>query len=248
MEHLEPPVQSTPLSDLLLNVFSSPGDAFEGLKPSPARASVWIIPMIIIILIASGFSYVMFTNPTLKDQFMQAQEQALQKSVDSGKMTQAQADQSRQGMEKMGGMFIAFGIIGSVVFVSVMFFGAALVLWLAGKIAMGSTAGYGKYLEIYGLSGWIGILGGIITLLMVIAMGSLYASPSAALAVLSNYNPTDNTHKILSALNIFSIWQAAVIGIGMGKIAGKSTGLGMGIAFGLWVVWVAITVFLGFGR
>ncbi|MBI3787812.1 MAG: YIP1 family protein [Ignavibacteriales bacterium] len=248
MEHLEPPVQSTPLSDLLLNVFSSPGDAFEGLKPSPARASVWIIPMIIIILIASGFSYVMFTNPTLKDQFMQAQEQALQKSVDSGKMTQAQADQSRQGMEKMGGMFIAFGIIGSVVFVSVMFFGAALVLWLAGKIAMGSTAGYGKYLEIYGLSGWIGILGGIITLLMVIAMGSLYASPSAALAVLSNYNPTDNTHKILSALNIFSIWQAVVIGIGMGKIAGKSTDLGMGIAFGLWVVWVAITVFLGFGR
>ncbi len=248
MEHLEPPVQSTPLSDLLLNVFSSPGDAFEGLKPSPARASVWLIPMIIIILIASGFTYVMFTNPTLKDQFMQAQEQALQKSVDTGKMTQAQADQSRQGMEKMGGMFIAFGIIGSVVFVSVMFFGAALVLWLAGKIAMGSTAGYGKYLEIYGLSGWIGILGGIITLLMVIAMGSLYASPSAALAVLSNYNPTDNTHKILSALNIFSIWQAVVIGIGMGKIAGKSTGLGMGIAFGLWVVWVAITVFLGFGR
>ena len=248
MEHLEPPVQSVPVSDLLLNVFSSPGDAFEGLKPSPARASVWLIPMIIVILIASGFTYVMFTNPTLKDQFTQAQEQALQKSVDSGKITQAQADQQREGMEKMGGMFIAFGIIGSVIFFSIMFFGAALVLWLAGKMAMGSTAGYGKYLEIYGLSSWIGILGGIITLLMVIGMGSLYASPSAALAVLSNYNAMDNVHKILSALNIFSIWQAAVIGIGMGKIADKSTGLGMGIAFGLWVVWVAITVFLGFAR
>lgn len=248
MEHLEAPVQATPVSDLLLNVFSSPGDAFEGLKPSPARASVWLIPMIIVIVIASGFSYVMFTNPTLKDQFMQAQEQAFQKNIDSGKMTQAQAEQSRQGMERMGGMFIAFGIIGSVVFVSVMFFGAALALWLAGKMAMGSTAGYGKYLEIYGLSSWIGILGGIITLLMVIGMGSLYASPSAALAILSNYNPTDNTHKILSAINIFSIWQAAVIGIGMSKLAGKSAGMGMGIAFGLWVVWVAITVFIGFGR
>lgn len=248
MEQYEPPVQATPMSDLLLNVFSSPGDAFEGLKASPTRASVWLIPMIILIVIASGATYLMFSNPTLKDQFMQGQEQVLQKSVDSGKMTQEQADQQKQGMERMGGMFIAFGIIGSVVFISVMFFGATLILWLVGKMAMGSTAGYGKYLELYGLSSWIGILGGIIMILMVGAMGSLYASPSAGLAVLSNYNPTDNTHRILSALNIFSIWQAAVVGIGMSKLAGKSAGMGIGIAFGLWVVWVAITIFLGLAR
>lgn len=248
MEQYEPPVQATPMSDLLLNVFSSPHEAFEGLKSSPVRASVWLIPMIFVIAIAAGFTYVMFTNPTLKDQFMQSQEQVLQKSVDSGKITQEQADQQLQGMEKMGGMIIVLGIIGSVVFITIMFFCATLVLWLVGKLAMGSTAGYGKNLELYGLSSWIGIVGGIITLLMVIAMGSLYASPSAGLAVLSSYDPTDDTHKILSALNIFSIWQAAVVGIGMSKLSGKPAGMGIGIAFGLWIAWVAITILLGLAR
>jgi hypothetical protein len=242
-----PPAQS--LGNIIMNVFSSPGEAFSGLAQSESKPSLWLVTLILSIVIASLFTFVMFTNESLKAQFMETQNQAIQKQVDAGKMTAEQADQSRRAMESMGGMFIVIGIIGSVVVLAIAFFGAALVLWLVGKLALHSPAGYGKYLEMYGISTWIGILGGIVTLLMVVGLNTMHATPSAALAVYGSFDPLNTTHKLLAALNVFSVWQATVIGIGMSKFANKSLGVGVGIALGLWIVWVLIQVFLlNFGR
>jgi hypothetical protein len=232
-----------------MNVFSSPTEAFADLAPSEPKPSLWLITFILSIVLASSFSIIMFSNETLKAQFMETQNQAIQKQVDSGKMTADQADQARSRMENMGGMFIAFGIIGSVVVISLAFFGAALALWLVGKFALKSTSGYTKYLEMYGISTWIGILGGIVTLLMVVGFNTMHATPSAALAIYTSFDPLNTTHKLLAALNVFSVWQAIVIGIGLGKLSGKSSMIGIGIAVGLWIVWVLIQVFLlNFGR
>jgi len=96
---------------------------------------------------------------------------------------------------------------------------------------------------LYGASQWIGILGFIVMILLAVAFSSMYASPSGALAVLSNYNPKDTTHKLLSAINIFTIWQIVVVGIGMAKYAGKSTGTGISVGVGLWIAWVLLSVF-----
>jgi hypothetical protein len=71
----------------------------------------------------------------------------------------------------------------------------------------------------------------------------MYASPSAALAVLSSYSPKNSMHRLLSSLNIFSIWQMVFVGIGLAKFSGKSLGTGIGVAFALWVVWVLVSVF-----
>jgi hypothetical protein len=122
-------------------------------------------------------------------------------------------------------------------------FVGALFLWLIGKLALKAQAGYGKYLELWGASMWIGMLGGIVTLLLLMAFNSMYASPSAALAVLSNYSPKNSLHRFLSSLNVFSVWQMIVVGIGLSKFSGKSLGVGIGVAFALWVAWVLISVF-----
>jgi len=53
---------------------------------------------------------------------------------------------------------------------------------------------------------------------------------------------------LFASLNIFSIWEAAVIGIGLSKFSDKPTGTGMGVAFALWIVWVALSIFLGIAR
>jgi hypothetical protein len=244
MEEQPVPAPTISLGNLIVNVFSSPSEAFEGLRTSPSRASTWVLPLILLIVFASLMSYVMFSNETLRAQFMDSQSQRLQQRVQSGQMTQEQADQAMQQTERMGGMMIAFGIIGSVITMSILFFGAALVFWLVGKLALKAPAGYGKYLELWGTSEWIGLLGGIITLLMVLGMGSMYASPSAALAVLSNFNPSNTVDRLLGSLNIFSIWQVIVLGIGLSKYAEKPLGTGIGFAVGLWVIWVLITTFV----
>jgi len=237
------------IGSALMNAFSSPSEAFEGLRESESKATFWLIPLILLIVLASVSTVMIFSNDTLKNQILESRELAMQKQVDSGKMTQEQADRAKSQMESMGGMFIAIGIIGSVVFLSAMFFGAALALWLISKLALQSTAGYGKYLEMYGISSWIALLGGIVTLLMIVGLNSMYASPSAALAVLATYDPLNTTHKFLAAINVFSIWQAVVVGFGVGKLGGKSAGVGIGVALGLWVVWVVVQVLLlGFAR
>ncbi len=247
-EQLDAP-KGQSLGSIMMNVFSSPGEAFEGLRESESRATLWLVPLLLLILLASVSSYVMFTNDTLKGQILESRDRAIQKQVEQGKMTQEQADQAKAQMENMGGIFVAIGIIGSVIFLSIMMFGAALALWLVGKLGLKSNAGYGKYLEMYGISSWIGILGGVITFLMIVGMNSMYASPSAALAVLSSFDPMNTTHKILSAINIFSIWQAVVLGIGIGKLSDKSATTGIGIALALWVIWAVVQVFLlSFGR
>lgn len=232
------------LGDIIMNVFASPAEAFEGIRTSPTRASVWLVPLIVLILVTSLFSVMIFTNETLKMQFSDSQSQRIQERVNSGRMTQEQADQQLEGMQRMGGMMIAFGIIGTVITVSIIFFVAALVFWLVGRFALKAEGGYGKYLELYGASGWIGILGAIVTLLMMVGLGSIYASPSAALAVLSEFKPTDTTHRLLSSLNIFSLWQFFVLGIGLAKYSQKSTGTGVTVAAVLWVVWTLVAVFL----
>ena len=64
---------------------------------------------------------------------------------------------------------------------------------------------------------------------------------------MSQYDTANHFHKLLSTLNIFSIWQAAVIGLGIAKLSDKSVGTGLGISFALWAVWIVIQVFSGLG-
>jgi len=74
------------------------------------------------------------------------------------------------------------------------------------------------------------------------------ATPSAALAVLGNYDSTNTMHKILSAFNVFSIWETAVIGIGLSKFSEKSYGSGIASAFILLALWTALSIGFGFAR
>ncbi len=242
-----PPAPS--LGKSFTDIFASPSEIFQSLKGTASAPALWAVPLIVNALLAIAIVIAISTNETLHTQVVDQQRAAVEKMVDQGKMTQEQADQRMSGMEKAGpGMFIAFGSIAAILFIVIAFFIGALFLWLADKLILKSAEGYGKHLELFGITSWIGILGGIITVFMMVGLGSMAASPSAALAVLGNYDSTSNVHKILSSLNIFSIWSTAVIGIGLSKLSGKSTGAGMGIAFVLWLLWVAVSILLGLGR
>jgi hypothetical protein len=148
----------------------------------------------------------------------------------------------------MGGLLIVIGIIGGMIAVAAYYFGAALVLWLVNKSLFKASYGYMKYLELYGISTWIGVLGGVITVVMMLALGTMTATPSASLAVIGNYDSTNTMHKILSAFNVFSIWETAVIGIGLSKFSEKSYGSGIASAFILLALWTALSIGFGFAR
>ncbi|MFH0988407.1 MAG: YIP1 family protein [bacterium] len=235
------PLAKSPLSftDIIINTFASPSQVFEGLRGTESRVMVWLVPILLMIIVASLTFSMMMTTDSLKEQFMQNQRERVQEAVDAGRITQAQGDQQVEQLDQMGGLYIAIGIVGTVITLTLILFFAALVLWLVGKFGLKSPEGYGKYLELYGVSCWIAAFGTIVTLLLIIGLNTIHASPSAALAVLSNYSAKDMTHRILSSLNVFSLWQTAVIGIGLSKYSQKSLVTGISIAVVLWLITTA---------
>jgi hypothetical protein len=245
-EQPRPPAIS--LGKSIANVFASPAEAFEGLGLSASAPVLWVTTLLGSIVFVAIFSYIISSNDTFRGQIVDAQSKALQKQVEEGKITQERADLATDQMQKMGAMFMVIGTVAGTIFVALYYFGAALFLWLAAKLAFKSPAGYGKYLEAYGIANWIGILGALITLLLMLGLNSMYATPSAALAIYTQYDSTNTTHKILSTLNVFVIWQTAILGIAVAKLSGKSTMAGIGLTFALWIVWVAISLALGLAR
>jgi hypothetical protein len=241
-----PPAPS--LGSTILNVFTSPSDAYEGVTNTASSATLWLIPFLLTLLLAIAATVVVFNNDVLRTQVMEQQQKQLDKSLQEGKITQERYDQTISGMEKMGSMFVVFGSVFAVIIISLMFFIYTLLLWLADKSILKAAGGYTKHLELYGISMWIPILGTVVTIAMKVGFGSLAAGPSAALAVLNDFDPSNKIHGLLAALNIFGLWQTIVIGFGLSKFSGKSTGMSLAVSFGLWGIWTAILVLLELSR
>jgi hypothetical protein len=236
------------LGNTISDVFASPSEIFQSLKNTAPSPILWVAPFIATLLLIIVSVVTIFTNESLKSEMKETQGRAIQKMVDEGKLTQEQADKAESQTESMGGMMIGIGIIAGIVFMAAFYFGGALFLWLANKTVLKSAVGYGKHLELYGIASWIGVLGGIVTVLMMVGLGSMAATPSAALALLGNFDPTNKLHMLYASLNIFSIWQTTVIGIGLSKFSDKQTGAGLVVAFVLWILWVALSILLGIAR
>lgn len=165
-------------SDKLMNVFSAPGELFEEVARSEKKNSNWSVPLILTIVVSVIFVLVAFSQAPIQDQMREQTEKTIQKQVSAGKMTQEQADMALTKNPAQPGspLFMIFGSIGAAVVMVVMLFGFSLVFWLMGKWVFKASAAYGKVLEVTGLSMYITVLGSIVTLLLVVAMGSLYTN------------------------------------------------------------------------
>ncbi|HTX17352.1 MAG TPA: YIP1 family protein [Bacteroidota bacterium] len=244
------PVESNEMSfsDKLMNVFTAPGELFDYVAKSEKQTGNWSVPLIISMIVSVIFVLVAFSQAPVQDQMKDQQEKAIQKRVVEGKMTQEQADlaMSKNPAQPGSPLFMIFGSIGAVFMAAVALFGFALVFWLVGKWVFKSAATYQKVLEVVGLSLYVSIVATVITLLLVVAMGSLYATPSLALAI-SHFDPTDKVDKLLSAINLGTLWFLAVIGIGLGKIFATTSAKALAAVGTLWVIWSAVSVLWNFG-
>jgi hypothetical protein len=171
----------------------------------------------------------------------------MKKSVAAGKMTQEQFDRASEMMESGGGtLFMVIGSVGAGVSMVVIFFGGSLVLWLAARFGLKFAGTYKKILEVFGLTWFIGILGSVITLIMMNYFGSMYAIPAPS-ALISSLDTSGYGYRLLSSLNVFTMWQVIVLGIGIAKVSGKSNGTGMSVAIGCWLLFILLAVALGWG-
>ena len=252
MDQQQPMAESPSVSSFLTratNVFTSPTELYGEVASAPPQTSSWLLPYLASMLLAVVFTFSLYNNATLRQQIYDMQTQGMQKAVEQGKMSQERFDQMKEGMESSGPMmFMLIGGGGAVIALTCYFFGITLLLWLIMKFGLKFAGTYGKMLEVYGLASVIGLLGAIVTLLMMNFLNSMHATPSGSLLIMNSYDRNNFVHNLLASLNVFTLWQAAVAGIGVAKVSNKSNGTGMGIVFGLWLVWVIVSSALGWVR
>lgn len=238
------PSTAPSLGSRIINVFTAPSEAFQGIDALPSKTGLWLVPFLLGILVFVLVMVVITSDEVLKAEMMDMQVRAIEQRVESGSMTREQADQATQAIESMGGMFLVFGAIGGIFFMAVSYFGGSLVLWLTGKLGFKAPAGYSTYLGAFGLASWIGLLGAIVTTLLMVGLGSMTASAGAALLI-PNFDIMNTTHKMLGRIELFAIWQAVVTGFGFSAITGKSVVTGIVTAIVLWIIWVVASSLLG---
>ncbi len=240
---------SPSLMESFIDVFTSPSELFHNLKDANPKHSLWIIPLIATILVAILIVVVTYNNDVLRYQILEQQQAAIQQQVEQQKLTQEQADTFIENMEKANpGMLIGFASIGIVIITSIFFFGASFFLWIANKFILKTNSGYLKHLELYGITSWIGIVGAIASVLLMLAFGNVFAQPSLSILIYDSFDVNSTLHKILAALNFFTAWQTVVIGVGLARFSEKPLFQGILLSLALWFLWIPVAIFLNLAR
>jgi len=251
MEQQQPSPEAAPQKEpsafsLLLNVYAAPGEVFERIKGSPRRNSLWAIPVTLAIIFGIVFTFVVFSDPAIQSQLRDRMEKQLDEQIAKGQIPPERAEAAREQAASMAGgaMFKIFGVLGVIVFTFLSVLVVSFVMMLVGKLAFKQAVLYGKVMEVVGASTMInGVLGTIVTMLLMLAVGSLYATPGLALLI-SGFDPNNKVHLLLASINIFSLWYLGVLSVGLGKLFGVTTGKTAVWVVGLWIVWTLLTTFV----
>lgn len=231
-------------TEKLAGIFAAPGDLFENVRQTGKTPGNWVVPSIIFIIVAVLMSQLMLTNASLVDQLGTIMRKGIDEAVAKGSMTAEQAEQAAAFMKPDSMIFRIQQVAGIVIITPIALFLLSLVYWLLGKWGMSATAPYMKVVEIAGLTMFITCLESIVTTLLMFAMDSIFATPSLGLFV-TDFDIQNKLHAALAKVNIFTIWDLAVVSIGLSKLFQRDLPKVLVLVFALWVVWSVFTVLMG---
>lgn len=220
----------------LFNVVATPGDVFAEVADEEHCLWNWLVPMLLTAALGILSVNLIFSNPATLAQIQEQQVRGIQQQVEAGKITAEQAKDVEKQMEKLGpDIMRVFGSIGAAVGSVAWLFLQTLVLWLLARSAWKSEVGYTKVLEVAGLASVVTLLGGIITMLLILATGKLMANPGPAL-LLSQIDPQNKLHLMLVSLNAITLWYVSVLSLGLAKVCGRSFANTAAWLYGSWLV------------
>jgi len=240
--------EELPLSEKIVGVITSPVATFEAMSNQKLKASDWLIPIIVFIILSGLASYLYYNNPVLKaemeEKSIEAIEKSYQEKIDKGEMTQQEADSQKElilsRMRNTDSSNLIFQFIGIAVFSFIVLFFVNGIFFLFIKFGMKGDGNYNTALTAYGLTYYIVILQTIITIILSLAFDKFVAGFS-----LANFIETEwlsFTGFLLRKADPFLIWFYVVLGIGYAKLF-KSENIAKYIFLTL-SVWILGSLFL----
>jgi hypothetical protein len=240
-----PPAPTTSLAGRLTNVLAAPGDVFSELKTAAPSVANWLAPAILFMVLSWLSAWLIFSQPAIRQQISEMSTKAIDRQVEKGKLSGAQAESARAAAEKFGSVGYEIGAAVVPVFFAFAspFFGG-LMLWLVGSFALKGPFPYMKAVEVAGLSNVILSLSVIVKTLLILITGNLFTSPSLALLV-KDFDPQNSVHSLLAMMDVMVIWLLTVRGIGLARMSGASVGKAAAWIFAIWLAFTGAMI--GFG-
>ncbi len=238
--------------DKMTGVFTSPSETFAEMSKFPPKTTDWLIPVLALIIVVIISNFVMMSNPIIKQAIVEKQmekiEKGLQDAVDSGKMTQEQADNQMEtiqdNIDSQMGAGQVFQVIGTILGVFIVFFVIAGVYFIFAKFVLKGDGTYQTAMVALGLTFYIAVLATIVRIILALAMDKFFADTSVA--TFMNADTSTIMGFVLSKLDVFSIWSYAVIAIAYAKMfKSESTGKYYAMVFGLWIGFGLLFFYLG---
>jgi len=231
-------------SDKMIGIFTEPTKTFEHTAKFPPRHKDWVIPMLILLILAGLVSRLAMMNEEVYFEIKQEQMKEIEKQVEEGNLTREQADQQMEGIEAFmsGPIGWITAIVGSLFVGFIVLFFLAAWYWLWSKFVLKGEGSYSSSLVANGLTAYITTIQFIITGILTLLLGTMVRDTS--LASLLNSDKMTFTGFFLAKINPLSIWAFAVLSIGLAKMfKSESTGKYYALVFGSWIV-VGLILFL----
>ncbi len=236
------PAPTTSLAARLLNVFAVPSDVFAEVKAAPVSVGNWLVPTLLVLVLGVVSSALIYSQPTIQQQVREQQDQVIQKLVARGWLTQEQANVQRVKAETSTNLlpFVGTAVVQAVATP----FWWGLVLWLLGLLVFKAKFPYMKAVEVTGLASAITGLGIVVSTLMVVGFGNMFASPSPTLLI-KHFDPQKPSHSLLAVVNIITLWVLVVRAIGLARLASVPVLRAAFWVFGVWFAYMSLVLGAG---
>lgn len=230
------------LTDKFVGVISEPSTFFTSLSNYKLKASNWLIPLLLFVIVASATNYLMMNNPVIKNQAIDKQmaiiEKALEDAVASGQIPQATADaqleQYRVRIEEQIDSGTLISVASVFVITFLMFFIVAAVLYMIARFILKGEGTYSTAMITYGSVYYILILQVICMLIYALASDQLVSGLN--LSFFLDADTKEFGGFLLSKIDPFTIWFYTVVSLGLAKMfkSEKTTSYFVAV-FSLWL-------------
>ncbi len=217
--------------ELGMNVFTSPANTFGSLNEFVGLKD-WLVPLILVTIAGALSAYLIM--PVVQTEGLEAMSKQLQENPD---LSEEQRAQVLEGVTNAGGITALVGApIGSA---ANLFIQAGIFLVLT-NFLLGGRGTYKKTLAVVSYGALVGIPAAIITVPLVLARKSIVVQLGPGLLLPESMHGSF-LFTFLSLVNVFSIWQFALVSVGLGITSGVETRHAAYFVFGLWVIYLLVS-------
>jgi hypothetical protein len=231
-------------TDKLVGLFTEPGETFTTLAKYAPKTTDWLVPLLVFAIVSVIAFGIQMSDSQVEYEFIEKQmpkvEEALQPAIESGQITEEQADTQRGIARKM----MVISTYAAKFFIPwIMTLISALIYLVLAKYVNKGQGTYKSSLVALSLPSYILMLGAIATAILTLATGSFYQSVN--LSELMSMDAESITGKLLMIVDAFMIWYFIIVSIAYAKIfGGKGLGSYFVIVFGFWLLISVVMVLL----